>query len=67
MPHAGRRTVPQTWLRQRHVLSVEQQIFGYSALRRLRGLEGENARLKRMLADLELQNAFIKGIPSRKS
>jgi putative transposase len=36
-------------------------------LRRLRELEAENARLKRMYAELALENAAIKDVLSRKS
>lgn len=35
-------------------------------LKRLRELEGENAKLKRMYADLALENAAIKDVLSRK-
>lgn len=38
-----------------------------SELQRLRELEAENARLKRMYADLALENAAIKDVPDRKS
>ena len=37
-----------------------------SELRRLRELEGENARLKRMYAELALENAAIKDLLQRK-
>ena len=36
-------------------------------LRRLRMLEAENAKLKRMYADLALENAALKDVLSRKS
>ena len=36
-------------------------------LRRLRELEAENAKLKRMYAELALENAAIKDVLSRKS
>jgi putative transposase len=39
---------------------------GVSELKRLRELEGENAKLKRMYADLALENAAIKEVLSRK-
>jgi putative transposase len=39
---------------------------GVAELRRLRELEAENARLKRMYADLALENAAIKDVLSRK-
>ena len=35
-------------------------------VKRLRELEGENARLKRMYADLALENAAIKDVLARK-
>lgn len=38
-----------------------------SELQRLRELETENARLKRMYADLALENAAIKDVLNRKS
>lgn len=38
-----------------------------SELRRLRELEAENAKLKRMYAELALENAAIKDVLSRKS
>ena len=37
-----------------------------SDVRRLRELEGENAKLKRMYADLALENAAIKDVLNRK-
>jgi putative transposase len=39
---------------------------GVPELRRLRELEGENAKLKRMYADLALENSAIKEVLSRK-
>jgi putative transposase len=39
---------------------------GVSELKRLRELEGENAKLKRMYADLALENAAIKEVLNRK-
>ena len=39
---------------------------GVSELRRLRELEAENAKLKRMYADLALENTAIKDVLSRK-
>jgi putative transposase len=38
-----------------------------SELQRLRELEAENAKLKRMFADLALENAAIKDVLNRKS
>lgn len=37
-----------------------------SDVKRLRELEGENAKLKRMYADLALENAAIKDVLNRK-
>jgi putative transposase len=39
---------------------------GVAELRRLRELEAENAKLKRMYADLPLENAAIKDVLNRK-
>ena len=39
---------------------------GIAELKRLRELEAENAKLKRMYADLALENAAIKDVLSRK-
>ncbi len=39
---------------------------GVSKLKRLRELEAENAKLKRMYAELPLENAAIKDVLSRK-
>jgi putative transposase len=35
-------------------------------VKRLRELEAENAKLKRMYADLALENAAIRDVPNRK-
>jgi len=40
--------------------------LGVSELQRLRELEAENARLKKMYADLALENVAIKEVLSRK-
>ena len=37
-----------------------------SDARRLKALEGENARLKKLVADLSLDNAMLKDIASKK-
>lgn len=61
--------MPQARHQQRHVLPVEEQVSGVqvSELQRLRELEAENAKLKRMFADLALENAAIKDVLNRKS
>ena len=41
--------------------------LGVSELKRLKDLEAENAKLKRMYADLALENEAIKAVLSRKS
>jgi putative transposase len=48
---------------------VEEQVLGVqvSELQRLRELEAENAKLKRMYADLALENSTIKDVLNRKS
>jgi putative transposase len=47
---------------------VEAQYAGMSAheLKKVKELEAENARLKRMYAELALENASIKDVLSRK-
>jgi len=40
--------------------------LGVSDLKRLKELEAENARLKKMYADLALENEAIKGVLNRK-
>lgn len=40
--------------------------LGVSELKRLRELEAENARLKKMYADLALENEAIRLVPNRK-
>lgn len=40
--------------------------LGVSELKRLRDLEAENARLKKMYADLALENEAIKAVLNRK-
>jgi len=48
------------------VLEVEVRGAGVPELKRLRELEAENAKLKRMYADLALENTAIKDVLSRK-
>jgi len=40
--------------------------LGVSDLRRLKEPEAENAKLKKMYADLALENEAVKGVPNRK-
>lgn len=48
---------------------MEEQVLGVqvSELQRLRELEAENAKPKRMFTDLALENAAIKDVLNRKS
>jgi hypothetical protein len=50
------------------VLRVEAQIWGMdvSEARRLRGLEEENARLKRLVADQAVEIQILKEVNSKK-
>jgi hypothetical protein len=50
------------------VLRMEAQIWGMdvSEARRLRGLEEENARLKRLVADQAVQIQILKEVDSKK-
>jgi hypothetical protein len=50
------------------VLRMEAQIWGMdvSEARRLRGLEEENARLKRLVADQAVQIQILKEVNSKK-
>jgi putative transposase len=47
-------------------LAVEVRGISVDELRRLRELEAENAKLKRMYAELALENGAIKDVLSRK-
>lgn len=60
--------MPQARDQPGDVLSVEAKFGGLevSEARRLRTLEGENARLKRLLADAMLDNAVLKDIAAKK-
>jgi len=61
-------------LTRKHVISAATDCHstskyagaGVPELRRLRELEAENAKLKRMYADLALENTAIKDVLSRK-
>ena len=65
---AGGRGVPQARHQRADVLRVEEQIRSatVSDLTRMRELEAENARLKRMYADLALENTAIKDVLAKK-
>ena len=60
--------MPQARHQRADVLRVEEQIrrATVSDLTRMRELEAENARLKRMYADLALENAAIKDVLAKK-
>ena len=63
-----RRPAAEVRRQQGHLLQVAKQVRGASVsdVRRLRELEAENAKLKRMYADLALENAAIKDVLNRK-
>jgi len=70
----GEAGVPVADLLRRHGIS-RQTYFNWRAkyagtsvaeLRRMKELEGENAKLKRMYAELALENAAIKDVLQRK-
>lgn len=60
--------MPPPWDQLSDVLQVEGQVWRLevSEARRLRSLEEENARLKRLLADAMLDNAMLKEIGLKK-
>lgn len=65
--HRGPRAAPQAWRESRHIRQVaEQRGATVSDVKRLRELEAENSKLKRMYADLALENAAIKDVLNRK-
>ena len=58
---------PASWLpKVVYVESGQGHGAGVPELKRLRELEAENAKLKRMYADLALENTAIKDVLSRK-
>jgi hypothetical protein len=65
---AGSRGPPQARHQRGELLPVEEQVRRRSAheLKKIKELEAENARLKRMYAELALENASIKDVLSRK-
>ena len=63
----GGGVVPQARHERRHVLQLEEQVrLEVSEAKRLRALEAENARLKRLLADAMLDNAALKDLLGKK-
>ena len=57
----------ETWDRARRpTITAKYAAAGVSELKRLRELEVENAKLKRMYVDLALENAAITDVLSRK-
>lgn len=70
----GEAGLPVAQLTRKHGISAATYYYwksryagaGVAELKRLRELEAENARLKRMYADLALENTAIKDVLSRK-
>jgi hypothetical protein len=60
--------VPEIRDQQRDLLQMEGQVRGLdvSEAKRLRALEAENTRLKKLLADAMLDNAMLKEIAAKK-
>ena len=60
--------MPQARDQQRDILQVEAKYGGLnvSDAKRLKSLEDENAKLKRLLAEAMLDNAMLKDIASKK-
>jgi hypothetical protein len=60
--------VPQARHQQRDVLQMEGQVrrLEVSDAKRLKALEDENAKLKKLLAEAMLDNAMLKDIASKK-
>jgi len=55
--------VPQAWDQRGELLQLEGQYgTGLSEAKRLKGLESENAKLKKLLADAMLDNAALKDL-----
>lgn len=53
---------------QTNLLSMEKQVWrmGVNELKRVKELEGENAKLKRMYADLAIMNEALKDVIEKK-
>jgi putative transposase len=60
--------LPQARHQQRHFLQTEGQYGGLEVCdaRRLKALEEENVKLKKLLAEVMLDNAMLKDIASEK-
>jgi hypothetical protein len=60
--------VPQARDLERHVLQMEGQVWRSrgSDAKRLKALEDENAKLKKLLAEAMLDNAMLKDLNSKK-
>ena len=64
-----RRCAQEAGDRRKHIFQVAQQdtaVATVAEVKRLRELEAENAKLKRMYADFALENAAIKDVLNRK-
>ncbi len=64
-----RRGLPEARHQQRDVLQVEGEKYGgmdVSDARRLKALEDENSKLKKLLAETMLDNAILKDIAAKK-
>jgi hypothetical protein len=66
--HAGRGDLSQDGHCPGHVLQLEEAVSGLgpSELRRLRQLEEENNRLKKLVADLSLDKVMLQDVVRRK-
>nr|WP_236636927.1 hypothetical protein [Ralstonia pickettii] len=60
--------MPQAGHQRSDVLQLEEEVRGVgpSELRRMRQLEEENAKLKRLVADLSLDKAMLQDVLSKK-
>ncbi|KVM51456.1 hypothetical protein WJ58_21655 [Burkholderia ubonensis] len=66
--YEGRRDLPQARNKRGDFLQLEEEIrgLGPSEQRRLRQLEEENAKLKRLVADLSLDKAMLQDVLAKK-